>query len=109
MPPESVAPPAMGPSPDHEATEAEMDAAMAAKAKAQEALEAGDHAGAVTHLTTALAAMPSALMYARRAEALLKERRPVAAVRDCDAALQLNPDSAKVRFRPHLPAPLFTC
>ena len=73
-----------------------MDSAMAAKAKASEALEGGNFGAAVEHLTAALAAMPSALMYARRAEALLKERRPVAAVRDCDAALQINPDSAKV-------------
>ncbi len=38
---------------------------------------------------------PSALLYTRRAELLLKLKRPVAAIKDCDAALKLNPDSGK--------------
>lgn len=32
---------------------------------------------------------------ANRAAALLKAKRPLAALSDCDAALQINPDSAK--------------
>lgn len=39
--------------------------------------------------------MPSALLYAKRAECYLKLKKPNAAIRDCDAALGLNPDSAK--------------
>ena len=39
--------------------------------------------------------MPSALLYAKRAECYIKLKKPNAAIRDCDAALLLNPDSAK--------------
>ena len=39
--------------------------------------------------------MPSALTYAKRAECFLKLRKPNAAIKDADAALALNPDSAK--------------
>ena len=39
--------------------------------------------------------MPSALVYAKRAEALLKIGKPSAAAADCTKALELNPDSAK--------------
>jgi suppressor of tumorigenicity protein 13 len=42
-----------------------------------------------------LSAPPSALLYANRANALLKLQRPLAAERDCDLALAENPDSAK--------------
>merc|ERR1719446_38873 len=47
---------------------------------------------------------PSALLYVRRAEALLKLKRPIASIRDCTLALQLNPDSGKaykVRGKAH--------
>jgi suppressor of tumorigenicity protein 13 len=40
-------------------------------------------------------APPSALVFTRRAELSLKLGRPVAAIRDCDEALKLNPDSGK--------------
>lgn len=42
-------------------------------------------------------AVPSALMFAKRAECHIRQKMPVAAVRDCDAAIRLNPDSGKVR------------
>eukprot|EP01062_Namystynia_karyoxenos_P060000 TRINITY_DN51440_c0_g1_i1.p2 TRINITY_DN51440_c0_g1~~TRINITY_DN51440_c0_g1_i1.p2 ORF type:complete len:324 (+),score=115.20 TRINITY_DN51440_c0_g1_i1:70-972(+) len=62
------------------------------------------------HLSRALAAIGEAismnpgqaLLYVERAEIHLRMRRPNAAVRDCDAALRINPDSAgahKVRGR----------
>merc|ERR1719265_2482146 len=35
------------------------------------------------------------MMYAKRAEMLLKARRPCAAIEDCNAAIEINPDSAK--------------
>lgn len=38
---------------------------------------------------------PTAMMFAKRADMLLKSKRPAAAIKDCDAALELNPDSAK--------------
>lgn len=42
-----------------------------------------------------LAARPSALLYANRANVLLHLNRPLAAERDCNLALEENPDSAK--------------
>merc|ERR1712087_318649 len=52
-------------------------------------------AAAVLAYSKALAAQPSALTYAKRAEALLKLGFPTPALTDCEAASQLNPDSAK--------------
>jgi len=37
----------------------------------------------------------SALVVAKRANALLKLKRPNAAIRDCNFAIKMNPDSAK--------------
>jgi tetratricopeptide (TPR) repeat protein len=71
------------------------DEAMEAKMAAVEAAGNGDWAGAVAGYSKALAAAPSALTYAKRAEALLKLGHPTAACADCKAALELNPDSAK--------------
>ena len=62
---------------------------------ASDAMGAGDYAKAVELYTTALGLMPSPLTFAKRAECYLKLSKPNAAVRDCDAALKLNPDSAK--------------
>ena len=87
---------------------------------ASDAMGAGDYAKAVELYTTALSLMPSPLTFAKRAECYLKLSKPNAAgaspgrlpvlvppqpfsqapwllraVRDCDAALKLNPDSAK--------------
>ena len=69
--------------------------AMEAKMEAAEAAGNGEHEKAVAAYSTALKAMPSALMYAKRAESLLKLGRPAAAVADCDRALEVNPDSGK--------------
>ena len=55
----------------------------------------GDRAKAIEHYTVALKLMPSPLTYAKRAECYLKLKKPNAAVRDCDKALDANPDSAK--------------
>lgn len=74
------------------------DAALAAAAALREAAAKaateGDWSAAVAALTSAIAA-PSATLLSRRAEALLALRRPVAALRDADAALLLNADSAR--------------
>merc|ERR1719265_584383 len=35
------------------------------------------------------------MMYAKRAEMLLKAKRPCASIEDCNAAIEINPDSAK--------------
>ena len=40
------------------------------------------------------------MMYAKRANILLKQKRVKAALRDCDEAIKLNPDSATAhKFR----------
>jgi len=65
------------------------------KQKASDAKGAGDFALAVEEYTAALLAQASALTFANRGDCLLKMKRPVAAVADCDAALGINPDSAK--------------
>ena len=67
--------------------------AMEAKMEAAEAAGTGEHEKAVAAYSIALKAMPSALMFAKRAESLLKLGRPAAAVADCDRALEVNPDS----------------
>jgi len=71
------------------------DAAMEAKMEAQEAASNGDWAAAVTAYSKALAGMASALTYAKRADALLKLGHVSAALADCEAAIEKNPDSAK--------------
>lgn len=66
------------------------------KQEAAELFSNGDYEAALEKYTAAvLAAPPSALLYANRANALLKLGRPLAAQRDCDCALAENPDSAK--------------
>ena len=71
------------------------DAAMEAKGEAAEAASNGDWSAAVNAYSKALSGMPSALTYAKRAEALLKLGHVSAALADCEAALEKNPDSAK--------------
>ena len=78
-----------------EPTDAQLEQASEAKMAASEALAGGDAARAITQYTTAIKLGPSALVYANRANAYLKLKKPNAAKKDCDAALQINPDSAK--------------
>jgi suppressor of tumorigenicity protein 13 len=89
--------PAMGKesSSNEELSEADEDACAEAKSKASNAFNTGDYAVAVDEYTKAILIAPSPLTYAKRAEVLIKLRRPNAAIRDCDAALKMNPDSAK--------------
>mmetsp|Transcript_48256 Transcript_48256/g.92253 ORF Transcript_48256/g.92253 Transcript_48256/m.92253 type:complete len:312 (-) Transcript_48256:649-1584(-) len=65
------------------------------KIKASEAIAQGNFAAAAEHFGLCLKAVPSALMFAKRAECHIRRKMPVAAVRDCDAAIRLNPDSGK--------------
>lgn len=71
------------------------DAGMEAKMAAAEAASNGDWQAAVDGYTKSLASAPSALTYAKRAEALLRLQLPSAAIADCASAKELNPDSAK--------------
>jgi len=79
----------------NEPSEAEMEAAMEAKGAAQAAMGEGDFETAVTQFTVAISAMPSAIALANRGTAYLKLRKPRSALADCEAAIALNPDSAK--------------
>ena len=76
------------------------EASAAAKEKASEAKSNGDYDTAVTEFSNALSlGQISALTLANRAECLLKLRKPNASISDCNAALVINPDSAKaLRF-----------
>uniref|UniRef100_A0A1I7XKN1 TPR_REGION domain-containing protein n=1 Tax=Heterorhabditis bacteriophora TaxID=37862 RepID=A0A1I7XKN1_HETBA len=60
---------------------------------------------AIAHYTTAIQHNPrSAMLFAKRASVLLKLKKPVAAIRDCDKAISINPDSSqgyKFRGRAH--------
>ncbi|KAF3773084.1 FAM10 family protein [Nymphaea thermarum] len=72
--------------PSIEVTQEHCDAAQIAKARAM----------AIDDLTEAILLNPaSAILYATRAAVFVKLSKPNAAIRDADAALQINPDLAK--------------
>lgn len=76
--------------------EDDLDMAATLKAIASDHKQNGNYKEALEHYTQAIVkAEPSALIYANRADCLLHLERPRAAIRDCDEALKLNPDSAK--------------
>merc|ERR1719323_418192 len=79
-----------------ELSDEQFDAQGAAKQAATEAIEDGDLNKALDKYTEAIKiGNATAMMYAKRAEILLKLKRPCACISDCDAALEVNPDSAK--------------
>uniref|UniRef100_A0A7S2RCL6 STI1 domain-containing protein n=1 Tax=Rhizochromulina marina TaxID=1034831 RepID=A0A7S2RCL6_9STRA len=90
MQPETDAPP-----PTPAGSGEDYEKAAEHKQKAADAKGSGDYARAVEEYTAALQAQTSALTFANRGDCLLKLRRPVAAVADCNSALVINPDSAK--------------
>jgi suppressor of tumorigenicity protein 13 len=66
------------------------------KAKVQEAIEDGDRSNALEFLNQAVSiGGVTAMLMTKRADLLLKLKRPLAAIKDCDTALSLNPDSGK--------------
>ncbi|KAJ0987215.1 hypothetical protein J5N97_005571 [Dioscorea zingiberensis] len=82
--------------PSVEVSEESRDAAQLSKSKAMEAIAKGNLDEAIEHLTEAILLNPSsAILYATRASVFVKMMKPNAAVRDADAALKINPDSAK--------------
>jgi len=89
------APAAMGPEEAPELSDADYEKVAELKSAAAEAASNGDHAKAIETLTAVLQLTPSPLLYAKRADSFLKMKRPNAAVRDCNKALESNPDSAK--------------
>ncbi|KAK8584404.1 hypothetical protein V6N13_109801 [Hibiscus sabdariffa] len=79
-----------------EVTDENRDASQSAKAKATEAISEGKLEEAIEHLTQAILLNPtSAIMYGTRASVYIKMKKPNAAIRDANAALEINPDSAK--------------
>ncbi|CAL2036552.1 unnamed protein product [Caenorhabditis brenneri] len=84
-----------------EPTEDDIERASDERGKAQEAFSNGDFDAALTHFTAAIEANPgSAMLHAKRANVLLKLKRPVTAIADCDKAISINPDSAQgYKFR----------
>ena len=79
-----------------ECGEEDRDAANSIKGRAMAAQGAGDTAEALRLFSEAIQRCPRmAILYASRASLLLALKRPNAAIRDCDVAVRLNPDSAK--------------
>lgn len=80
-----------------EPTEEQMDVLHRAKQEAVEAVEAGDLELGLKKYTEAIltGGGATALMLSKRAELLLKLKRPCAAIRDCTDALEFNPDCGK--------------
>ncbi|GAA52443.1 suppressor of tumorigenicity protein 13, partial [Clonorchis sinensis] len=78
-----------------EVTEEMIDAANDKRSEAQAKMSSGDLEAAVALFTEAIKLNPtSALLYARRASCFIKLKKPCAALKDCEKALHLNPDSA---------------
>lgn len=98
--------PAMSPADVAELTEEAQDKQNSLKQEGADALEDGKLEVALDKFTDAIAlGCASALLYSRRAQVLMKLDRPRAAVHDCTAALDLNPDSGKafkIRARAYL-------
>ncbi|KAM3380455.1 TPR repeat-containing thioredoxin TDX isoform X1 [Capsicum galapagoense] len=93
--PDNDPPQQMGDS-SSEVTDENRDAAQISKAKALDAISEGKLNEAINHLTEAILLNPSsAILYATRANVFVKLKKPNAAIRDADAALKVNPDSAK--------------
>merc|ERR1719348_585901 len=86
-------------------TEEEMDQANEKRSEAMAAMSDGDLQKAVDLFTEAIKLNPtSAMLYAKRGNILLKQKRVKACIKDCDMAIKLNPDSAsafKFRGRAH--------
>jgi len=74
----------------------DFDKAMAAKSEASDLKSQGMYDEALVKFNEAIvSAEPSALLLANRGHVLFKLNKYTASIRDCDAALEKNPDSAK--------------
>lgn len=94
MEPDNDPPQKMG-DPSIEVTDKNRDAAQTLKSKAMDSFHEGSLNEAINYLTEAIMLNPSsAILYATRASVFVKLKKPNAAIRDADAALQINPDSA---------------
>ncbi|KAK7939405.1 hypothetical protein WMY93_002731 [Mugilogobius chulae] len=81
---------------DVEVTDEMMDQANEKKMEAITALGEGDLQKALNLFTEAIQLNPCvAILYAKRASVYIKMQKPNAAIRDCDRAIKINPDSAQ--------------
>jgi len=88
--------PAKAPEGSINLTEEQLEEQLTAKQLGQEWLEDGDYEKALKSFTEAITiGNASAMLYAKRADVLLKLKRPCACISDCDAAIEINPNSAK--------------
>ena len=93
--PDTDAPQEMGDE-NAEITEEMMDQANHKKVAAIEALNDGELQKAIDLFTDAIKLNPQlAILYAKRASVFIKLQKPNAAIRDCDRAVEINPDSAQ--------------
>ncbi|XP_014672231.1 PREDICTED: hsc70-interacting protein-like, partial [Priapulus caudatus] len=88
-----------------EVTDEMIEASNEKRGEAMAALSNGELESAIKLFTEAMKMNPgSALLHAKRASVYLKMQKPNAAIRDCNIALEINPDSAaafKFRGRAH--------
>lgn len=86
-------------------TEEDISKAHSKRSEALSAFAEQNYEKAVSLYTEAIMLNPSAaLLYAKRSQAYLSLKKPNACIRDCDRAIELNPDSAaahKFRGRAH--------
>ncbi|KAL0417296.1 UNVERIFIED_CONTAM: TPR repeat-containing thioredoxin TDX [Sesamum latifolium] len=77
-------------------TEEDQEGAQLSKSQAMDAILEGNLDEAINHLTVAISSNPnSATLYASRAIVFVKLKKPNAAIRDADTALQINSCLAK--------------
>uniref|UniRef100_A0A8C4WW24 ST13 Hsp70 interacting protein n=1 Tax=Eptatretus burgeri TaxID=7764 RepID=A0A8C4WW24_EPTBU len=79
-----------------EVTEEMIDQASEKKIEALSAFSEGELEKSLALITEAVKLNPqSAILYAKRASICIKLQKPNAAIRDCDRAININPDSAQ--------------
>lgn len=94
--PDTVEPQDMGELENIEVTEEMMEQANEKKVDAINALGEGDLQKALDLFTEAIKLNPRlAILYAKRASVHIQMLKPNAAIRDCDRAIRINPDSAQ--------------
>lgn len=91
--------------PSKELSEEDMDAFDAKRGEAMGAFCDGEFEKAIELFTESIKInAKSAAMFAKRGNCYLKLKKPKACIRDCDRAIELNPDNAsahKFRGRAH--------
>ena len=84
-----------------EVSEEDLEKSNESRDLAMSAFSGGDYEACLKHYTQAIELNPgSAILHAKRANVLLKLSKPMAAIRDCEKAIAINPDSAQgYKFR----------